>query len=376
MTCNPTTCSPASVIRSRISHPLRPAHRQWALLLCVGIALVLASGCGRNDEPAQGGRGSDRVVTVETTQVKEREWQLVARSVGSLAADEQVRIRNEVEGIVKALDADEGDWVELGDRLLKLDHERPSLEVLRAEARYHEAQTMVERLQPLFVSNLISEAEFIVAEAGLQAARAEASLARRRLADTDVRAPMAGQVGRRYVSPGEYAQAGSHLFDLVKFDVLKLDFELPERYLALIEEGQTVRIRSAAFPDETFSGEVYFINPVLNRSTRTIPVRARIQNPERVLRPNQFVEVELDVQRIEAAVVVPEEAIIADMGGFTVYVIDDDDRAEIRHVRLGEREPGWIQILDGVAPGERIVRVGHQRLQPGLRIQERDRSGE
>ncbi len=340
-------------------------------------ALLTSVGCGRNEEPAAPGRrGGDRVVTVETTEVRQREWQRVARAVGSLAADEHVRVRNEIEGVVREIHANEGDWVEAGQQLVTLDDERARLEVQRAEARHHEAQALLQRRKPLHEQNLITEAELITAQAAVQTAEAELGLARRRLADATVRAPIEGQLGRRHISTGNHAPVGTALFDLVKLDVLKLDVELPERYLASLEIGQTVRLRSATHPDRRFSGTVYFIDPLINPATRSIPVRARIDNEDLALRPNLFVNVELDVELIEAAVVVPEEAIIADMGGFTVYVVDADDRAEIRQVRLGEREPGWIQILEGVEPGERLVRVGHQRLQPGMRIRDRGADGE
>lgn len=346
-------------------------------IIALSATLLISVGCGREEEsPSSGRRGGDRVVTVETTTVQEREWQRVARAVGSLAADEQVRVRNEIEGVVREIHANEGDQVEAGQPLVSLDDERARLEVKRAEARHHEAQALLQRREPLYEKNLITEAELISAQAAVQAAEAELGLARRRLADTTVKAPIAGQLGRRHISAGNHAPVGTALFDLVKLDVLKLDVELPERYLPRLEVGQSVRLRTATHPDRSFSGTVYFIDPLINPSTRTVPVRARIDNDDLTLRPNLFVNVELDVDLIEAAVVVPEEAIIADMGGFTMYVVDEEDRAEIRDVKLGEREPDWIQILSGVEPGERIVRVGHQRLRPGTSIRDRKANGD
>ncbi len=338
----------------------------------LAVTVLLAAGCG-DREDANNGRdeSSERVVTVETQDAELREWQLVARAVGSLAADEQVRIRNEVAGHIRTIEAAEGDLVEEGDVLLKIDDERPGLDVKRAEARYRETQANLDRRRPLFEQNLISEAEFIETEAAFQTAEAELGLARRRLADTTIRAPIAGTLGRRYSSRGDYAEVGTRLFDLVKIDRLKLDFELPERYLPLLEVGQDVRIRAAAYPDQVFEGKIYFIDPLINLSTRTIPVRAWVDNEDLYLRPNLFVNVAVDVTLLDDAVVVPEEAVISDLGGYTLYVVDDDDRADIRSVRLGEREPGWIQIIEGVEPGERVVAAGHQRLQPGIRVSER-----
>lgn len=357
-------------MKLRIQHPVLTTLFSGL----AATALLSMVGCGREDKETQA--PPERVVTVETEAVRTREWQMVARAVGSLTADEQVRIRTEVAGFVRSIEAAEGDVVEEGDVLLRIDDERSRLDVMRAEARHKEMEANMDRRRPLFEKNVIAESELIEAESNFQAAEAELGLMRRRLADTTVRAPIDGTLGRRYISRGDYAEVGTRLFDLVKIDRLKLDFELPERYLPLLVVGQQVRVRTTAYPDRTFAGEVYFIDPLINLSTRTIPVRAHVANDELLLRPNLFVNVELDITLLENAVVVPEQAIISDLGGYSVYVVDQDERAEIRAVQLGEREPGWIQIIEGVEAGERVVAAGHQRLQPGLRVTERRGAGE
>ena len=345
--------------------------RTATALLVAGL-LISATGCGRDAESqGEGAPRNERVVRVESERVKERPWQLVARAVGDLTAYEQVAVRNEIAGKVMAIEAGEGDWVSAGDVLIRIDDERARLDVKRAEARHREMEASLNRKRPLFDENVISESELIEAEANFESAAAELGLMRRRLADTTIRAPIDGMLGRRYISRGDYVDLGTRLFDLVKIDVLKLDFELPERYLPQLATGQTLRVRSAAFPDRVFEGEVYFIDPLINRATRTIPVRAIVDNEDLALRPNLFVQVSLDVTLLDSALVVPEESIISDLGGYSVYVIDDEERAEIRQVRLGEREPGWVQLTEGVAADERVVSSGHQRLQPGMRVAER-----
>ena len=351
-----------------------PPYRIIPGFALLGALLLGVTGCGRAEEEASA--RPERVVTVETQEAQAREWQLVARAVGSLTADEQVQIRTEVAGFVRSIHAAEGDTINEGDILLQIDDERARLEVKRAEARHEEMQANLDRRRPLFEKNLITEAEMIEAESNFKAAEAELGLARRRLADTTVRAPIDGTLGRRYISRGDYAEVGTRLFDLVKIDRLKLDFELPERYLPLLRAGQHVRVRTTAYPDRVFEGEVYFVDPLINIATRTVPVRAWVDNEELFLRPNLFVSVSLDVTLLDEAVVVPEESVISDLGGYSIYVVDEQDRAQIREVRIGEREPGWVQVVEGVEAGERVVAAGHQRLQPGLRVTERNEAGE
>lgn len=362
MSCNTTTTSTR-----------RRARAGWALSV---IALV-AVGCANEDaEEGSGRRQGDRVVTVETEPVEQRDWQLVARTVGSLAADERVEIRNEVAGRIVTIEAQEGELVTNTQVLLRIDDERARLNLQRAEAQHKQAEANLRRLEPLYEKNLITEAELIEAESAFETAEAERGLMRRQLEDTTIRAPMHGQLSRRHLSPGDYVNVATPLFDLVKIDTLKLDFDLPIRFLPLLATGQQVRVQSNAYPDRPFDGAVYFIDPIINEATRTVAVRARIANEDRALRPNLFVNVALDVTLIEDALVVPEEAVISDLGGYSLYVVDNEDQADFRRVTLGEREPGAIQITEGVEAGERVVAAGHQRLQPGVRVTERSEKEE
>lgn len=345
---------------------MKPVIRDY---LTFALILTFAAGCGRNTEEASG--TPERVVTVETAPAVQRDWQVVARAVGSLVADEQATIRNEVAGFVRRIESDEGDRVHEGDILLRLDDEKLSLEARRAEARYEEMQATLARRRPLFEQKLISEAELIEAEANYKYAEAELNLARRRLADATVRAPIEGILGRRHVSRGDYAEVGARLFELVKMDRLKLDFDLPVHYLALLRPGQQVRVRTPAYPDRAFSGDIYFVDPVVSSETRTIRVRALVDNEDIALRPNLFVTVEVDVVTKADALVVPEESVISGLGGYWVFIVDDDGVAQRRDIRLGEREPGWLQVDDGLEPGDVVITAGHQRIFPGTRVQVR-----
>lgn len=339
----------------------------------VGGALtaLLLTSCGapeENDAPQR----EERVVTVESARVEEQEWRITVRAVGHLEADEAVTVRNEVAGIIQSIPVQEGALVEAGEVLVQIDDERAILERERALAAYEEAQATRQRREPLFEKELISEEEWAHTKAAYRRTAAEYGLADRRQRDTRVRAPLSGQLGRRHVALGDYVAVATPLFELVKVDQLKLEFDLPERYLGQVRTGQTVRVESAAHPDTLFEGKVDFVNPVIRRTTRTLPVRARIANEAGLLKPNQFVEIALDLDVIPDAVVIPEEAIISDLGEFLCYVIDEEDRAEMRRLTLGERAPGKVQVIDGVQAGERVVAAGHQRLRPGTRVQDRN----
>lgn len=350
-------------------------RRKLSKTTTVAVLAVLAvgwlAGCSNGDSTGDNAQ-DERVVTVESALVEEREWRVVVRSVGTLNADEEVVVRTEVAGIVQDIPGREGASVDRGDVLVRIDDERATFELERASAQYDQARATRDRREKLFADKLITEEEWLHVQADYRRAAAERGLARRNQQDTRIRAPLPGVLGQRQVALGDYVAVGTPLFHLVKVDELTVLFHLPERYLSRVQTGQRARVHSPAHPDERFEGEVDFIDPLVQRSTRTLTVRARLPNPAGLLKPNQFVEVELDLETLPAALVVPEEAIISDLGEFLCYVIDDDSRAQIRTVELGEREPGWVQVLSGVEAGERVVAVGHQRLQPGTRVRDRN----
>ena len=359
--------------RCAVHSVVAAAVKRWPTRI-IPVLVILAAGCARENDESD--RPSERIVTVETSPVIERDWQIVARAVGNLVADEQVVIRNEVAGIIRRIEAREGDVVEEGDVLLRLDDEKLRLEVKRAEARYDHARATLMRRRPLFEQELISEAELIEAESNYKSADADLMLARRRLDDATVRAPINGILGRRYMSPGDFAPVGAQFFDLVKMDVLKLDFDLPESYLPALRTGQLVRVRSPAYREKNFEGEVYFVDPVVRAETRTVRLRGLVDNADLLLRPNMFVTAELDLITMENAVVIPEAAVIGALDGYRVFLVDEDNVAQRRDIKLGEREPGWLQVEEGLQAGDIVVTAGHQRLYPGLRIRDRDQDGE
>ncbi len=334
-------------------------------------ALTLASCNPSGDEEATRG-AAERVVTVETDRVGVQTWPVQAFAVGTLEADESVRVRNTVAGHVVAIPAREGNRVEQDEMLVQIDPQIYELEKQRAAAIYAERESSYRRTARLFESHHVSEADYTAAKSGMLSAQADLSLARRRLADTEVRAPIAGVLGRRHISLGDYADSGTVLFELVKSDRLRLDFSLPERYLGSAEPGQTVRITTRSRPDEVFEGTVYFVDPILDSTTRTVRIRAYIDNSRNLLRHNLFARVELLVDEIADAVVIPEEALVSDLSGFSVFVIDEERVARRREIRIGRRDDGVIEIPEGLEAGERIVRTGHQRLFDGTRIRDRD----
>jgi membrane fusion protein (multidrug efflux system) len=288
-------------------------------------------------------------------------------AVGTLLANESVMIRPEVAGRVVAIHFKEGQAVAVGARLVALDAEelRAQLDASRADERL--TAQRAERAAELFKKNFISQQALEDAREAHKKATAQRRENEARLAKADIRAPFAGIVGLRQVSPGAYLRAGDDIARLDKIDVMKLDFRVPELYVGRIRRDQPVTVRVDAFTGEAFAGRVYAVETAVDEKTRTVLLRGRVENRGARLRPGMFARVTLELGATEKAALVPEQAIVPRGGrNFVFRVIDG--RAVLTEVALGARSPGQVEIVRGVKPGERVVTDGQMRLQDGVPV--------
>jgi len=188
-----------------------------------------------------------------------------------------------------------------------------------------------------------------------------------RLDKTVIRAPFAGTVGLRLVSPGAYVKPGDDIANLENIGSMKLDFRVPETYLARLGVGQTLTVRVDAYPDQGFEGTIYAIDPALDPETRTVLLRARLPNKGNKLRPGLFARVSLILERRENALVAPEQAIVPLGQKIFVYRVVDG-KAVMTPVRLGLRRPGQVEILEGRNDGDQVVTDGQLKIRDGAAV--------
>jgi RND family efflux transporter MFP subunit len=204
-------------------------------------------------------------------------------------------------------------------------------------------------------SQLESDAAAVrVAEA--EVARREASLgiARKRLGDTTVRAPMAGVVARRHVSAGEYVKENTTLFTLVGLDPLKYTGTVPERYAPELRVGQTLALRVEAWADRAFSGRLTRIAPAVDVQTRSLTLEGRVGNADGRLRPGFFAKGVVLTRKDPSVAFVPADAVVSFVGITKVFVVGDGQVSE-RAIKVGARQGGWTEIVEGVRPGEQVA---------------------
>jgi membrane fusion protein (multidrug efflux system) len=220
----------------------------------------------------------------------------------------------------------------------------------------------------LFGEKLVSLQEYDQMASQFQANRASLDLKKRQLRDARILAPFKGVIGARQISPGQVISRNTSLTWLVDLDPVKVEVDVPERYLGQVVVGQKVEFTVAAFPTNRFKGEVYFISPQLASATRTALVKARIPNPNHQLKGGMFASLAVTVQLRESAIVIPEPALMSNGDTVTVFVLDENNAAQIRPVKIGLRLSGKAEVISGLKAGDRVVVEGVQKLGPGTPV--------
>jgi len=352
--------------------------------LCGLLLPALLLACGAGEAPKELGAPPVVIATVEVRDLEER-----IGATGELVAKEEAQIGSEVSGRITEILVDEGEAVEAGQVLLEIDPERRNLELANARAGLTEASAAVgeqgrefRRAKTLHERGIASDADLDKAETALAlarsraaAARAQVGVAERAVRDASVRAPFAGLIARREVSRGEFVNVGQPLFELVALDPVEVEFHLAERDSSRAVIGQEVRVSVAPFPDETFQGIVSVVSPTIDPRTRTLRVKARIDNPDGRLRPGLFARADLGIAVREGVLLVPEEAILLRSDGSVVFRRVEGNRVERVVVETGEHRGTQVEITRGLSPGDQVVTRGQAGLVDRALVSPRNTDG-
>ena len=343
--------------------------------------LPMASGCGEEVVKTE-----EILPSVSAVEIAAVDFDQEIRASGDLRARLQTMIAAEIAGRVTELSVDEGGAVNAGAVVIKIDPERRRLDLAAAQARLAQARanlrqetSKVERVRKLRSENIASverleeaETALLLAESSVRAEEAAVGVASRALKDASVSAPFAGLVARRSVELGEYVELGKELFELVSMSPLDVTFNLPELDSQRIAVGQRIEVGVAAPADKKFEAVITFIAPVVDPATRTLRVKAEIDNTEGLLRPGLFARVNLGTDTRKSVLMVPEEALVQREGGAWLYVIGEGDRVRRVEVETGHQSKGLIEVRGALSAGDRVVRRGHGGLADGMVVVVRD----
>jgi len=349
------------------------------LLLSLGLLAMAGGGCSE---------ASDTVAEIELPLVVAEpvvalDFMERIQATGELEALNHALVAAEVDGRVTHLWIDEGAPVEQGVAILELDPARRQLEIEAAKARVsetraalHEARRDVRRRTELRRSDISSiatleKAETMVrlAESRHSAAIAEFGVAQRALAEATVRAPFSGILVERKISLGEYVQVGTPLIELVSLDPIEVVFSVAEIDSSRVVMGQTVMVSVAPYPDEEFVARVDVVSPTIDPETRTLRIKARLDNSDGRLRPGLFARADLGVAKRTAVPVVPDLAVLQRTDGAVVFTLDPaTNRVQRRVIEIGGFQEGKIEVAEGLEAGELVLTKGHPTLVDGVLV--------
>ena len=333
--------------------------------MAAALAATWLGACGRGGE--QGGFKPPppvvEVVTVEPETLRD-----TITLVGQLDSESSVEIRPELDGLIESIDFAEGQTVKKGDVLIRLRDAEQAAHVREAKARAKLAEEIFRRITALQQKEVSAQAEYDKASAELEVARAEVQLREVEFNKTKVRAPFDGVVGARLVSPGERVRRMTRLVRIDAVDRLQLVFAVPEIGVPFVRTGMPVKITVKPFPEIRFDGEVFFVSPTLDASTRRLTLKAWVPNPGRKLQPGLFANLELQLAERENALVVPDSALLVDQTGPFVWRVGADGKAMRAAVEVGLRKAARVEIRTGLEPGDRIVSAGTQKVTEGSEV--------
>jgi len=285
---------------------------------------------------------------------------------GSTVPNEEVAITAEVPGKIEQLQFEEGQFVKEGQVLLRLDDEELQAERQRLVVQRRLNQKIAERLKALYEKEGVSLQEYEVAAAEVEKTEAEITLLDAQLEKRVIRAPFSGRLGLRMVSEGSYLSPGTPIVQLISTNPIKLEFDVPEKYSQAVEVGSRVEFRLDG-SDRRFHAKVMAREPNIDPDTRTLRFKATAPNPGGGILPGAFADVQVELEEFAGTILVPTQAIIPELNNKKVFRYRNG-KAEPAIVETGIRQERYIQVVEGLSPGDTVITTGLLQIKPGAPV--------
>lgn len=287
-------------------------------------------------------------------------------AIGTAKASEAVTISVNVTEYVEKIYFEDGAYVKKGDLLATLQSAQERAQLKEAQARLAQMKRYHDRVLQLAGKNYLAKSDFDASESNFKSAEAKVDEIEAKINDRTIRAPFSGVLGFRQVSYGTLLEPGQEIVKLDAINPLKVDFNLPEKLLSLVKIGQQVQARSIAFPQEVFTGNIKAIAARIDAKTRTILVRAVIDNPKHLLRPGMLLRINIkEIPR--EAMLIPEQALVAVNEHRYVFIVNDNNTVSRKEVKVLGRHQNQVEIR-GMPANSKIVVDGGFKLVPGQKV--------
>jgi len=361
-----------------------------------GLLFLFCISCSRvKPQEAATPASAEQAVPITTKPVEVRELKRTVEMVGTLSGWEEVTVSNEMAGTIEKIAVDLGDRVKRGQLLLQFDQREARLALKQAEANleagrkalaqaqaeWRDADVNLKRIKELHGEGVIATSQLDVAQSRFDAVEAQVrareadldrfhalvDLAKKRLSDTEIVAPITGEVRQRLVSIGETLKEKTPMMYLVITDPLKFQGTVPERFAPEIRIEQPIDVQVEAFPDKVFPGVIQRVSPAVEVQTRSLSLEARVPNPDRVLKPGFFAKGLILSGMNPQAVFAPEEAVYTYVGITKAFLVHDGVAQE-KQVQIGVRREGWVEIVDGLQAGDVVATSSLPQLYQGAKV--------
>ena len=306
-------------------------------------------------------------LAVSVGQVSTMDVPQTINALGTLSAAQQATISSVVSGRVLKIYFKNGQEVTQGMPIIQLDNRSDLAQYQSSVAALDLSRDKYRRAQ-LLINQAISQQDLETLKATVDTDEANVKSNLAALNQKQIMAPFSGVLGAFNVNEGDYVSAGDSLVDLVNSQQLRVDYYVPQDKAPLLKQGQTVSITVDAYPGQTFYGTVTFVAPTINSASRMIAVEALIPNPKGLLSPGMFVHVAQQISVNKNAIVIPQQATMADITGYYVFTVNGSKVAKT-YITVGEHVGNQIEVLKGLSQGQTIVTAGTQKLSDGSLIQ-------
>jgi membrane fusion protein (multidrug efflux system) len=335
------------------------------------LILTLSSACDEENGAALNGAKENNTLEADYYLAKPQLLENSLTTVGTLIPGEQAMLSAQVAGKVVSISFDEGSEVPEGKLLVRLDNRQWLAQKANLESQLETSDKNLERKNKLIDISGISQEALDEAKVNNASLKAQLNEIEVMLDHTTIRAPFSGKTGLRKVSVGSYLSAGDPVTSIAQLNPLKLEFSVPERYAGQIKNGQTITFNVEGL-DSTFTGKVYASEPSINEASRALKIRARVDNKARKIIPGAFADVELELESVPDAIMIPTEAIVPQLNEQIVYRFKNG-KAEGVTVKTGVRQPRLIQIEKGLNPGDTIIVSGLLQIKEGMPVKAGER---
>lgn len=343
------------------------------LLLGSGVALLLVAAAflskgGETPTSPEAAPTAAKIMPVLVAEVQPVTLRDILALPGSTEALRDVTMAAERAGRVEAIGPVEGDMVEEGEIVARIDMVKAEADLLKARSAYELAKKQTSRRKELRGKNLLSQEELDQSNTGLESATSDLTQAQVNYDQGLIKSPIRGRINDLAVDPGEYVNVGQTVAEIVDVSRIRININVPELDVRYLSVGQRVEVSVDAYPSESWPGEVDFVAYKADEGTKTFPTRVVVDNADGRIRPGMLARVRLVRQVVENAVAAPLFAIV-DKGGERILFVEENGVARARNIEIGIIAGDRVQILKGLKIGEKLIVSGQTGVEEGVPVE-------